>query len=140
VGNLQVEHSDLGATKISGAMAARLIDELPVLATIAPYTSGGIEIRDAGELRVKESDRIVAIAANLRKMGADVMEHEDGLSVPGNQRLHGAELDAAGDHRIAMAFAISALRAEGETVIHGADVAAISFPEFWTILDSVVER
>jgi len=140
VGTVKVEHGALKSAKISGAMTARLIDELPVLAAIAPYTQDGIEIRDAQELRVKESDRIAAVAANLRAMGAAVEEYPGGLRVPGNQSLRGVELDSAGDHRIAMAFAIAALRAQGETKIHGADAAEISFPEFWTMLDSVCER
>ena len=130
----------LGATEITGALAAQLIDELPVLAAIAPHTRGGIRIRDARELRVKESDRIALVAQNLRAMGADVQEFEDGLDVPGGQRLHGAVVDSGGDHRIAMAFAVSALRAEGQTLILGADAAAISFPEFFAMLEQVTER
>jgi 3-phosphoshikimate 1-carboxyvinyltransferase len=117
-----------------------LIDEIPVLAAIAPYTKDGLQVRDARELRVKESDRIAAVARNLRAMGAEVVEHEDGLSVPGDQQLHGAEIDSEHDHRIAMAFSIAALRARGETVIHGADAAQISFPEFFKTLEGVVER
>ncbi|MBI2683294.1 MAG: 3-phosphoshikimate 1-carboxyvinyltransferase [Acidobacteriales bacterium] len=139
-GTVKVEHHSLRGATIRGPQAAQLIDELPVLAAIAPFTEQGIEIRDAGELRVKESDRIASVAANLRKMGAQVTEHEDGLSVPGGQTLHGAELDSAGDHRIAMAFAVAALRAQGDTLIHGADTAGISFPGFWSALDAVTER
>lgn len=130
----------LGGTTISGALAAQLIDELPVLAAIGPYTQNGIRIRDAKELRVKESDRIALVAANLRAMGAEVEEFEDGLDVPGGQALHGAAIDAGGDHRIAMAFAVAGLRASGETLIRGAESAAISFPEFFDLLDRVVER
>jgi 3-phosphoshikimate 1-carboxyvinyltransferase len=130
----------LGSTEIRGSLAAQLIDELPVLAAIAPYTRGGIRIRDARELRVKESDRIALVAGNLRAMGADVEEFEDGLDVPGGQQLHGAVIDSGGDHRIAMAFAVAALRAEGDTLILGADAAAISFPEFFRLLESVTER
>ena len=130
----------LGSTEVSGALAAQLIDELPVLAAIAPYTSGGIRIRDAKELRVKESDRIDLVAKNLRAMGAEVIEFEDGLDVPGGQTLHGATIDSGGDHRIAMAFSVAALRAEGETLIQGAESAAISFPEFFDLLDQVAER
>ena len=130
----------LGSTEISGALAAQLIDELPVLAAIAPYTRDGIRIRDARELRVKESDRIALVAQNLRAMGAHVKEFEDGLDVPGGQRLHGGIVDAGGDHRIAMAFSIAALRAEGDTQIVGAEAAAISFPEFYQLLDQITER
>jgi 3-phosphoshikimate 1-carboxyvinyltransferase len=128
-----------GAT-ISGALAAQLIDELPVLAAIAPYTRNGIRIRDAKELRVKESDRIALVAENLRRMGAEVTEVEDGMDVPGGQALHGAEIDSGGDHRIAMAFSVAALRAAGESMIHGAESADISFPEFFSLLDQVAVR
>jgi 3-phosphoshikimate 1-carboxyvinyltransferase len=108
-----------------------------VLAAVAPYTDGGLEVRDAKELRVKESDRIAAVAANLRKMGAEIEERPDGMRIPGGQLLHGAELDSFGDHRIAMAFAVAALRAEGETSIHGADAAGVSYPSFFEDLRSV---
>jgi 3-phosphoshikimate 1-carboxyvinyltransferase len=142
VGTVQITlpPEGLRSTEISGALAAQLIDELPVLAAIAPYTAGGIRIRDAKELRVKESDRIALVARNLRAMGAEVEEFEDGLDVPGGQKLHGATIDAGGDHRIAMAFSIAALRAESETLIQGAESAAISFPEFFDLLDRVADR
>ncbi len=142
IGTVQVSapESGLRSTEVSGALAAQLIDELPVLAAIAPYTSGGIRIRDAKELRVKESDRIAMVARNLRAMGAEVEEFEDGLDVPGGQTLHGASIDSGNDHRIAMAFAVAALRADGETLIQGAESAAISFPEFFDLLDQVAER
>jgi 3-phosphoshikimate 1-carboxyvinyltransferase len=142
VGTVQVSGptQGLGSTEVSGALAAQLIDELPVLAAIAPHTSGGIRIRDARELRVKESDRIALVAKNLRAMGAEVAEFDDGLDVPGGQTLHGATIDSGGDHRIAMAFSVAALRAEGETLIQGADSAGISFPEFFNLLDLVAER
>jgi len=151
--NLEEKHSELvgvvqiaprpeglGSVEISGALSAQLIDELPVLAAIAPFTSGGIRIRDARELRIKESDRIALVASNLRAMGAEVTEFEDGLDVPGNQPLHGATIDSGGDHRIAMAFSVAALRAEGDTLIQGADSASISFPEFYDLLDQIAER
>jgi len=125
---------------ISGTLSAQLIDELPVLAAIAPYTRDGISIRDARELRVKESDRIALVAQNLRAMGAELTEHEDGLTIPGGQQLHGAQIDSGSDHRIAMAFAIAALRAEGDTEIQGSEAAAISFPEFFPLLDSLSLR
>jgi 3-phosphoshikimate 1-carboxyvinyltransferase len=140
VGSLQVEGATLKGTTIEGADSARLIDEIPVLAAIAPFTDQGIEVRDAKELRVKESDRISAVATNLRKMGAQVEEFEDGLKIQGGQTLHGAELDAFDDHRIAMAFAIAALRAEGETVIQGAESAAISYPAFFENLEELTAR
>jgi len=142
VGTVQIAGpaQGLGSTEISGALSAQLIDELPVLAAIAPATRGGIRIRDAKELRVKESDRIALVARNLRAMGAEVVEFEDGLDVPGGQALHGAVIDSGGDHRIAMAFSVAALKAEGETLIQGAESAAISFPEFFDLLDLVAER
>lgn len=140
VGTVHIDGARLGGAVISGAQTAALIDEIPVLAAIAPHTAAGIEVRDARELRVKESDRLAAVAANLRAMGAEVQEFEDGIRVPGNQCLHGAEVDSFGDHRIAMAFAVTALRAGGDTLIHGAECAAISFPEFFQTLDAVVER
>jgi 3-phosphoshikimate 1-carboxyvinyltransferase len=125
---------------INSPLTAQLIDELPVLAAIAPYTANGLIIRDAQELRVKESDRIALVAKNLRAMGATFTEHPDGLEVPGNQSLHGATIDSGADHRIAMAFAIAALRATGDTQILGAESASISFPEFFTALDSLALR
>jgi 3-phosphoshikimate 1-carboxyvinyltransferase len=142
IGSIQISTTTegLGSAEISGSLAAQLIDELPVLAAIAPYTRGGIRIRDAKELRVKESDRIALVARNLRAMGAVVTEYEDGLDVPGGQKLHGAAIDSGGDHRIAMAFSVAALRAEGDTLIQGAECAAISFPEFFDLLDLVAER
>jgi 3-phosphoshikimate 1-carboxyvinyltransferase len=142
VGTVQVNAPPHGltGTTISGVLSAQLIDELPVLAAIGPYTHHGIRIRDAKELRVKESDRIALVAANLRAMGAEVVEAQDGLDVPGGQTLHGAEIDSGGDHRIAMAFSVAALRAQGDTLIRGADSAAISFPEFFDLLERVAVR
>jgi 3-phosphoshikimate 1-carboxyvinyltransferase len=140
VGSLQIEGATLKGTTLAGADSAALIDEIPVLAAIAPYTEQGIEVRDAKELRIKESDRIAAIATNLRQMGAQVEEREDGLKIPGRQNLHGAELDSFHDHRIAMAFAVAGLRAKGETLIRGAESAAISYPAFFQTLEEVTER
>ena len=140
VGAVQIAGAELQGATIRSPQTELLIDEIPVLAAIAPYTATGIEIRDARELRVKESDRIAAIATNLGKMGAHVEEREDGLRVPGSQRLHGAEIDSCGDHRIAMAFAVAALRGEGDTIIHGADSAAISYPGYFATLDELTER
>ena len=136
IGTIQVNVAPGGlkGADITGPLSAMIIDELPVLAAIAPYTRDGIRIRDAKELRVKESDRIALVAKNLTAMGAKFTEFEDGLDIPGGQTLHGAQIDSGTDHRIAMAFSIAALRAEGETEIHGAEAAAISFPEFFTNL------
>ena len=142
IGTIQVNRAPGGlkGIDIGGALSAQLIDELPVLAAIAPYTGSGIRIRDAKELRVKESDRIALVAKNLTAMGAEFTKFDDGLEIPGGQQLHGAVIDSGMDHRIAMAFAIAALRAEGETEIHGAEVAAISFPEFFTHLETLSLR
>ena len=139
-GTLQVEGGGLKGATIAGADTAALIDEIPVLAAIAPYTEEGIEVRDAKELRVKESDRIASLATNLRAMGAQVEEREDGLKIHGGQRLRGTELESFGDHRVAMAFSIAALRAEGETLIRGSECAAISYPDFFSTLEGLVER
>jgi 3-phosphoshikimate 1-carboxyvinyltransferase len=142
IGTIQVNGPANGprGMHIGGALSAQIIDELPVLAAIAPYTNDGITIRGARELRVKESDRIALVARNLKAMGATFTEHEDGLEIPGNQHLHGAQIDSGSDHRIAMAFAIAALRATSDTEIHGAEAAAISFPEFFTHLDELCQR
>jgi 3-phosphoshikimate 1-carboxyvinyltransferase len=139
-GTIRLEPRPLGGVRICGAQTVALIDELPVLAAIAPYTEQGIEIRDAAELRVKESDRIAAIASNLRALGAEVEEFPDGLRVPGGQPLKGGEVDSFADHRIAMAFAIAALRSQDQVVIRNADAARISFPEFFETLDQLVDR
>jgi 3-phosphoshikimate 1-carboxyvinyltransferase len=125
---------------IEGALTALLIDELPVLAAIAPYTVGGLEVRDAGELRVKESDRLSAVTKNLQAMGAQVDETEAGWRIPGGQHLHGAEIETYDDHRIAMAFAIAALKAEGDSAIHSAECVAISYPAFFEDLEKLLER
>jgi len=140
VGSLQVEGAGLKGGTIAGGDSAALIDEIPVLAAVAPFSEKGLEVRDAKELRVKESDRISAVASNLRRMGAEVDEREDGLKIPGGQSLRGAEIDSQSDHRIAMAFAVAALRAEGETVIQGAGSAAISYPEFFQALEEIAVR
>ena len=141
VGTIQVNRGKtLRGIEIAGTLAAQLIDELPVIAAIAPYTDGGVRIRDAKELRVKESDRIALVVKNLRTMGAEVTEHEDGMDIPGGQKLRGGVIDSGLDHRIAMAFSIAALRAEGETEIRGAEAASVSFPEFYTWLDELAIR
>jgi 3-phosphoshikimate 1-carboxyvinyltransferase len=142
VGDVTLAHALLSGGEVRGAQVAQLIDELPMLAALAPYTEQGIEIRDAAELRKKESDRIAALAGNLRRMGAQVEEFPDGLRVAGRTagKLHGAEIDPHGDHRIAMAFAVAALGAQGESTIRDAKCAAVSFPEFFDVLDAVVKR
>lgn len=122
--------------ELGGDIIANVIDELPILSVFGAF-HGGIDIRDARELRVKESDRIALVAANLRRMGVEVIEREDGLSVEGNQRFHAATIDTAGDHRIAMAFSVAALAADGPTEIRDAGCAAVSFPKFFDVLASL---
>ena len=124
---------------IQGLMVPQLIDELPLLAVVGAQIAGGIEIRDAAELRVKESDRIATTALNLRAMGAEVEEFDDGMRVFGGARLRGAKIEPHGDHRIAMAFTVAGLLAEGETEITDAECVGVSFPEFFELLASVVE-
>jgi 3-phosphoshikimate 1-carboxyvinyltransferase len=142
IGDISVRHADLSGGTLSGELIAQLIDELPMLAALGPYTEQGVEIRDAAELRVKESDRIAVLADNLRRMGAQVEEHPDGLRVEGRRagRLHGAEIDPRGDHRMAMAFAVAALGAEGRSVIRDSDCVGISYPDFFKVLANTVER
>jgi 3-phosphoshikimate 1-carboxyvinyltransferase len=125
---------------LSGAQIPALIDELPLLAVVGSQIEGGIQIQDAAELRLKESDRLATTALNLRAMGAKVEESEDGLFVSGPVRLRGATVDSHSDHRIAMAFSVAALLAEGETEIAGSECVAISFPEFYRLLDSLAVR
>jgi len=145
-GNLLVNSSDQqifpvndAPFSVGGLAIPQLIDELPLLAVVGSQLPGGIEIRDAKELRVKESDRISATVENLRAMGAEVEEYDDGLRVNGPVKLRGATIDSRGDHRIAMAFAVAALLAQGETEIAESGCVAVSFPEFFELLGSVVE-
>jgi 3-phosphoshikimate 1-carboxyvinyltransferase len=142
VGDVSVKGASLRGGVIAGEQIPLVIDELPMLAALGPYTEEGIEIRDAAELRVKESDRIAALAENLRRIGASVEERPDGLKVQGRGagKLRGAEIEPHGDHRIAMAFAIAALAAEGNTVIRDADCAGVSFPTFFQELNRLAER
>jgi 3-phosphoshikimate 1-carboxyvinyltransferase len=142
VGDVAIRHEPLQGGVLEGNVIAQLIDELPAIAVLAPYTEQGIEIRNAAELRVKESDRIAALVENLRQMGAQVEERPDGLRVEGREagRLRGAEIEPHGDHRMAMAFAVAALGADGESVIRGAECAAVSYPEFFATLERLVER
>lgn len=140
VGTIQAQGGQLKGATIAGSDAAALIDEIPVLAAIAPFTENGFDLRDAKELRVKESDRIASIAANLRAMGAQLEEREDGLRIPGGQQLYGAEIESFADHRIAMAFTVAALRAQGETLVRGSECVAISFPGFFSTLEQLIER
>ena len=126
--------------KIDGQKSAAMIDELPLLAVLGTQIPGGLNIRNARELRYKETDRIAATVTNLRAMGANVEEYEDGLVTTGPARLRGARLDSYGDHRIAMAFTVAALLADGESELAGSQCVSVSFPEFFDCLESVVER
>jgi 3-phosphoshikimate 1-carboxyvinyltransferase len=142
VGDLAVKGASLKGGVIAGDQIPLMIDELPMLAALGPYTEEGIEIHDAAELRVKESDRIAALAENLRRMGAVVEERPDGLRVEGKHagKLRGAEIEPHGDHRIAMAFAVAALAADGPTVIRDADCAGVSFPNFYQELNRLAGK
>ncbi len=140
VGDLLVEHSELRGGTIAGGLTAALIDEIPVLAVLGAATEDGITVRDASELRVKETDRIRTVVDNLRRMGVEAEELPDGMVVPGRQKLRAAELESFGDHRIAMAFAVAALSGDGESVIRGAEAASVSFPEFWETLGKITSR
>lgn len=142
VGDLAVKGAPLKGGVIEGERIPLVIDELPMLAALGPYTEEGIEIRNAAELRVKESDRIAVLVENLRRMGATVEERPDGLKVEGRRagKLRGAEIEPHGDHRIAMAFAVAGLRAEGATVIRDGDCAGVSYPMFFEDLNRLAER
>jgi 3-phosphoshikimate 1-carboxyvinyltransferase len=142
VGDISVKGTPLKGGVIEKEQIPLVIDELPMLAALGPYTEEGIEIRDAAELRVKESDRIAALAENLRRMGATVDERPDGLRVEGRKsgKLRGVEIDPRGDHRIAMAFAVAGLAADGATTIRDAECAGVSYPNFFEDLERVAER
>jgi len=142
VGDLAVKGAALKGGVVSGDTIPLVIDELPMLAALGPFTEEGIEIRDASELRVKESDRIAVLVENLRRMGATVEERPDGLKVAGRSagKLRGAEIEPHGDHRIAMAFAIAGLAVESPTAIRDAECAGVSFPSFYEDLNRIAER
>jgi 3-phosphoshikimate 1-carboxyvinyltransferase len=139
VADLRVKHSNLKACEISGDLIPRLIDEIPILAVAAVFAQGTTIIKDAAELRVKESDRLQVMAAALTKMGAKITELPDGLEITGSGELVGAELDSFTDHRIAMSLAIAAVMAKGETTIHRAEAASISYPTFFDSLRSIIK-
>ncbi|HZT34270.1 MAG TPA: 3-phosphoshikimate 1-carboxyvinyltransferase, partial [Bryobacteraceae bacterium] len=138
VGDLLVRHSSVRGGVIEKELTAALIDEIPVLAVLGAASEEGLTVRDAGELRIKETDRIATVAENLRRMGVPAEELPDGLVIPGRQRFRAAEFDSFGDHRIAMAFAVAALRADAPSAIRQAGAASVSFPEFFTTLESVL--
>ena len=131
---------DLNAPEISGDLVPRMIDEFPILAIAATQARGKTIVRDAQELRVKESDRIAAMAQELRRMGAQIEEREDGFAIAGPTDLHGARVSAHNDHRLAMSLAVAGLIARGETVIEGWECVADSFPNFREALAQVTSR
>jgi 3-phosphoshikimate 1-carboxyvinyltransferase len=134
IGDLEARSAELVGVTISGPVVPRLIDEIPILAVVGACAAGNTSIRDAEELRHKESDRIATTASLLSSMGANVSETRDGLEVKGGASLNGARLDSHGDHRIAMAAGVAALAASGETTILEAECADISYPDFWNTL------
>lgn len=139
VGTLRIRSSRIKGGEIKGATTAAVIDEVPVLSVLGALSENGLVVEDASELRVKETDRIEAIALNLRRMGATVYTAQDRIEIPGRQTLHGAEIDSLGDHRIAMAFSVAALAATGQTEIQNAGAASVSFPEFYSTLRGIVQ-
>ena len=136
VGTIVVRHRELRPTTIGPDEVPGVIDELPVLGALATL-GGELHVTGAQELRVKESDRISALADGFRRMGAQIEEAPDGFRVRGGRRLTGGEVDARHDHRLAMAFAVAALGASGPTTVHDAGAAAVSYPEFFSVLDTL---
>jgi 3-phosphoshikimate 1-carboxyvinyltransferase len=139
IGNLQVKKSRIRGGIISGELTATLIDEIPVLAILGASSEEGLIVKDAAELRVKETDRIATVAENLNRMGIQVEVTPDGLAIPGKQNFHAAELDSFGDHRIAMAFAVASLAADGECSIQNSEAASVSYPEFYQTLREIAQ-
>ncbi len=137
VADIKVKYSKLKATTLSGDIIPRMIDEIPVFVVAALHAEGTTYVKDAQELKVKESNRIATMGEELGKMGAEITETDDGMIIPGGQKLHGAVTESHLDHRVAMSVAIAALTAEGETTINNADCVAISFPDFYDLLDSL---
>ena len=140
IGVVEIQGARLKGTEIKGAEIPNVIDEIPILAVAAALAHGKTVISDAGELRVKETDRLAAVAMNLRLMGAQVAETEDGLEIIGGTPLHGARLDSFGDHRIAMAFAVAGMFAEGETTITGTECVNTSYPNFYATLEKLLKQ
>jgi 3-phosphoshikimate 1-carboxyvinyltransferase len=134
IGTLRIRTSRVKGGIIEGAMTAALIDEIPILAVLGATSQEGLIVRDAAELRIKETDRIATIAENFRRMGVTVNTTQDGIEVPGRQRFHAAALSSYGDHRIAMAFSVAALAADGQCSVDEAEAASVSFPEFYETL------
>lgn len=140
VGDLIARHGALGAVRIEGESVSRAIDELPVISVAACFAEGETVISGAGELRVKETDRISAMTDELSKLGADISETPDGMIINGTGELRGARCESRGDHRVAMSLAVAATRARGETVIGDAGCVSISFPEFFPLFETLADR
>jgi len=140
MGTVEIQGARLHGVDIKGSVIPNVIDELPILAVAGALAQGRTTIADAGELRVKETDRLAAIATNLREMGAQVTETQDGLEIIGGAPLHGAKLQSYGDHRIAMAFAIAGLFAEGETTITDTECVNTSYPGFYKTLEQIMRE
>ena len=138
VADLRVSYGKLKSCTIAGDIIPRLIDEIPILAVAALFAEGTTVIKDAAELRVKESDRLAVTATQLNKMGANITELPDGLEITGGSTLTGTEVESHSDHRITMSLAIAALNAAGTTTVGGAEAAAISYPEFFETLTAIV--
>lgn len=137
VGNLQIQTSRIRGGTIESATTAAVIDEIPVLAVLGAVSEEGLVVRNASELRVKETDRIETIAENLRRMQITVNATHDGLEIPGRQKFRAAQIQSRGDHRIAMAFSVAALAADGACMIEDSEAASVSFPEFYTTLRNI---
>lgn len=139
IGDIIVESRQWRGGVLEKSMTAALIDEIPVLAILGAASQDGLVVRDASELRVKETDRIATVAENLQRMGVEIAVREDGFEVPGKQRFRAAKIDSFGDHRIAMAFSVAALAADGPCEIENAEAASVSFPEFYAMLRSLTQ-
>jgi 3-phosphoshikimate 1-carboxyvinyltransferase len=137
IGDIEVRHAPVRGGVIEKELTAALIDEIPVLAVLGAASEHGLVIRDAQELRIKETDRIATVADNFQRMGVEVEVTPDGMSIPGKQKFRAAAFDSFGDHRIAMAFAVASLAGDGDSTIENADAASVSFPEFWNILEKL---
>ncbi len=139
VADLVVRHSNLTGTEVGGDIIPTLIDELPMIAVLACFAKGQTVIRDATELKVKESNRIDVMVENLSRMGADITATADGMIINGGKPLHGAVIESNADHRIAMSLAIASLMAEGETTILNAECVNISYPDFYSDLAKLIK-
>lgn len=138
VADILVRTSELKSTTIGGSIIPRLIDEIPIIAVAACFAQGKTVIKDASELKVKESNRIKTIATELNKMGANIVETDDGMIIEGSRSLKGTTVESYNDHRVAMSLAVAALVADGNTTINNADCTDISFPDFFKYIDSLI--